>query len=191
MGTGWRGGTRKGLDIALGNETVRGGILIRSIFNSEKTVNGPSQLVDAILVASGISPLEPRPVAKLLTTTRPKLWLSEKKNETTATDDDDSDNSILACPRWSHHRQRHRSSCQKRLQAAQLPFVRKLPNGAGKQARGKAEAIFGALRRQLYGQSECICQCRPCNIPSEVLTKVASELETTSAAVSSAVKKYL
>ncbi|KAL1919674.1 uncharacterized protein VTP21DRAFT_1605 [Calcarisporiella thermophila] len=51
---GWRGGSRKGLDVTMGSEEhkIRGGIVIRtlrSVSNPMEVIDGPSLIVDAIL----------------------------------------------------------------------------------------------------------------------------------------------
>ncbi|KAH8814574.1 hypothetical protein DL96DRAFT_1534931 [Flagelloscypha sp. PMI_526] len=58
--SGWRGGTRKGLDLTFGDAQstsgqIRGGILLRSIRNTStsEVISGPSLLVDKVLALSG------------------------------------------------------------------------------------------------------------------------------------------
>lgn len=47
---GYRGGTRKGLDVTFGNEQARAGILLRSLQAEDGTVIcGPSKLVESVL----------------------------------------------------------------------------------------------------------------------------------------------
>ncbi|MCA9217245.1 MAG: hypothetical protein KDB27_29450 [Planctomycetales bacterium] len=58
VGTGYRGGTFKGIDITFGNADAFGGILIRTLEKDAGVICGPSLCVDQLLSASGQATVE-------------------------------------------------------------------------------------------------------------------------------------
>jgi hypothetical protein len=57
VGSGYKGGSFKGLDISFGTGGSFGGVLIRSLIleQSEELISGPSLCVDALLAAAGLA----------------------------------------------------------------------------------------------------------------------------------------
>jgi hypothetical protein len=54
VGTSYRGGTFKGLDLTLGDGAAHFGVLIRSVHDGKQIIEGPSRLVEELLRLTGI-----------------------------------------------------------------------------------------------------------------------------------------